>query len=215
MLDQKPDSQDYLVKIIKSLTGGIPLVGGVLQEWIDTAIVPHHQKKMQIWFEYVDQTLTELVKNGQVTKEELFADERFASIFQKTSKAYLDNVEEYKKPVLRAYLKSSLTQSLALDKKYIFLNIIEELTETQLMILKDVFENHTSEERLYQSSLEAKLAEKYTNNNSEYLKLLIKGLQNNYLLNYTSAPFIKDKTRQWCMNPSQIGIELIEYIKID
>ncbi len=160
---------DYSIRLTKGALGAIPFVGGLLGEILDIAIYPKQQEKLNEWFEYIETTLNQLIKDKSKTKKEIFDDEEFLSIFQKTSRIYASNVEENKKPILKAYLKSSIKKKIPLDKKYIFLKIIDELTESQLMILKDINENEYSKEYLFKTKLEEKLSKKYTNNLSSII----------------------------------------------
>lgn len=171
-----------------------------------------YQQKLNEWFEFVDTTLNQLIEKGGKTKEEIFNDEEFLSIFQKTSRIYTSNVEEHKKPILQAYLKASVNNKIPLDKKYIFLRIIDELTETQLLILRDVYDNEKSDNYLYQKQLEAVLVDKYANGDKQYLDLLIKGLQDFHLLAYGSADVVIENVNQWNMVASKIAKEFFDYL---
>ncbi|WP_290789776.1 hypothetical protein [Flavihumibacter sp. UBA7668] len=211
----KPTTKDYVIKLTKGALGAVPFVGGLLGELLDIAVVPQQQKKLNEWFDYVEKTLNELVEIGGKTKEEIFNDEQFLSIFQKTSRIYSSNVEEHKKPILKAYLKASATKQIPLDKKYIFLNIIDQLTETQLLILRDVYDNEKSADYLYKNQLEQILVGKYANGDKQYLDLLIKGLQDFHLLGYGSADVVIDGVNQWHMQSSKIAKDLLSYLLDD
>jgi hypothetical protein len=208
----KPTARDYAMKVTKGAIGAIPFVGGLIGELLDIAVVPQQQKKLNEWFEFVDKTLDELIEKGEKTKEEIFQDERFLSLFQKTSRIYSNNVEEHKKPILQAFLKASVNKEISLDKNYIFLRIIDELTEAQLLILRDIYENEKSDNYLYRDQLEKILVDKYAEGDISYLGLLIKGLQDFHLLNYGSANVVIDGTNQWHMNSSKIAKDLLEYL---
>lgn len=208
----KLSASDYAVKITKGALGAVPFVGGLLGELLDIAVYPQQQKKLNEWFEFVDTALNQLIEQGAKTKEQIFSDEEFLSIFQKTSRIYTSNVEEHKKPILQAYLKSVINKQIPLDKKYIFLKIIDELTETQLLILRDIYENEKSENYLYQIGLEKILVDKYANGDKHYLALLIKGLQDFHLVNYGSADVVLDGVNQWHMVPSRIAKDLFEFL---
>lgn len=205
-------TKDYATRITKGALGAVPFVGGLLGELLDIAVYPQQQKKLNEWFEFVDNTLNTLIEKGGKTKEEIFSDEEFISIFQKTSRIYTSNVEEHKKPILQAFLKASVEKQIPLDKKYIFLRIIDELTETQLLILKDIYDNEKSTNYLYQTKLEEVLVKKYADNDKQYLNLLIKGLQDFYLLGYGSANVVVDGSNQWHMRTSKIAKDLFEYL---
>jgi len=211
----KPGGQDYFLKMVKGAVGAIPFAGGVLGELLEMVVVPKHQKKMAEWFEYVNTTLDDINANKIRSKDDIFSDEQFIAIFQRTSRAYADNVETHKKPLIQAFLRSSVTKPIPLDKQLIFLRIIEELTEVQFAILRDVYENEGSESYLYQTALEARLAEKYAENNRSYLNLLIKGLQDHHLLNYSSAEIVRDNANQWHMRTSKIAKELMVFLAAD
>lgn len=206
-------TQDYALKLAKGAIGAIPIAGSLFGELWEMAIVPQYQKKLDEWFKYIDETLKDLIENKGVSKEDLFNDETLSALFLKSSKAYIENVEANKKHLLKAFIKSAITKPIALDKKLIFLEAIDKLNETQLLILKEVYENGLEEEgQLYKIALERKLAEKYAEGDVPYLKLLVKGLQDFHLLTYFSAEFVEDGENQWHMQVSKIGRDFFEYL---
>lgn len=208
----KPSTQDYVIKLTKGALGAIPFAGALLGELLEMFIVPQQQNKTQEWFAHVEQTLEEVIGKGVVSKEEIFNDETFTSIFQKTSRVYINNVEAHKKPLLQSYLKASITKPLPLDKKYIYLDIIDKLTESQLLILKDVYDNEQSQDYKYQKALEKILVDKYAEGDENYLKLLIKGLQDFHLLGYGSADVVIENENQWHMVTSKIAKEFFNFL---
>jgi len=211
----KLTTQDYVIKVSKGILGAIPFAGALLGELMEMFIVPQQQEKMEEWFHHVEQTLEEVLEKGNQSKEEIFNDENFTSIFQKTSRVYANNVEALKKPLLQSYLRASITKPIPLDKKYIFLDIIDKLTESQLLILKEIYENHKSDNFKYQTALEETLSKKFTGGDKQYLNLLVKGLQNYHLLNYGGTEVIIDNAKQWYMVPSKIANEFIEFLASD
>lgn len=217
---------DYAQKLVKAGLTAIPLVGGLMGELVDMCIQPRYQKKMEEWCHYVNNMIQDLI-NGGISKEQIFESEEFISVFMKSSRLYMENIETYKKPLLQQALKSSVISDIPLDKKYIFLEIIGELTETQLLILKDVADNEQLYERgtqllyergtqLYKDALEKQLAGRYAGGDDGYLKLLISGLENKHLIGYgvTDPKVIQDGRVQWHMVPSNIGREFIDYLKM-
>ena len=56
------------------------------------------------------------------------------------------------------------------------------------------------------------LANKYSDGNTQYLALLIKGLQDFHLLGYGSANIVIDGVNQWHMIPSSIAKEFFDYL---
>lgn len=204
--------QDYIVKLSKGGLGAVPFIGGLLGELLEIVVVPQHQKKLTEWCEYVNNTLEELISNHTIKKEDIFTDEAFTCIFQRTSRSYMANVEAQKVPLFKAYLKSSITKFLPFDKKLIFLNVLDVLTESQLMILRDIYENENSATPLFQNALERELAEKYCNGERNYLQLLIKGLTDSHLLNFRSAGIVVENVNQWILETSAIGREFFEYL---
>jgi hypothetical protein len=209
---QKTTTEEWVRHAIKAGLSIVPWCGGPLAELVDSAWVPKHVKKMEEWLAKVDKILQELLEKGTITMDQLVQDEHFASLFQKTTKAYLDNVEAFKRPALQSALKASLTKAIPLDKKYIFLQMVEYLNETQLLIHKDIYDNAYSDQYKYQKQLDSELSAKYAEGDFAYFSLLKKGLENYHLLGYDSAHVVQDGENQWHMVPSSIGNEFLEYI---
>lgn len=205
-------SSDYAFKLTKGALGAIPYAGSFIGELMEIIIVPQYQKRLEEWFEYIDQTLAILIENGERTKDDYFNNEEFQSIIQKSSRVYINNVEKEKIPLLKSYFKSSISKETELNKKLIFLEMIENLTFKHLMILKDVNDNEYSSHYKYQDELCEDLAKKHTDGNKSYYKLLEKGLQNYHLLGYWSADVVENNRNQWNLRISEIGKELIQFI---
>ncbi|SIO53679.1 hypothetical protein [Chitinophaga niabensis] len=208
--------QDYALKAAKGALGAFPLVGGLMGELVTMCIEPNYQKRMREWMEATNMILTQLIESG-ISKEEIFENEKFQSLFVKSSKIYMENIEEYKKPLLRAAFQSAIISNLALDKKYIFLDMVAQLTETQLMILKGIYDNEQLYEtgtHLYGDALREQFSERYTGGDFHYYELLQHGLENFRLLNHAvTDPAIENNNRvEWHLTTSTIGKEFIEYI---
>ena len=125
----KMTTQDYSLKLAKGLLGAIPFAGGFVGELLDICIIPQYQKKLEEWFIFVNKELNDLTVKNIISKEEIFNNEEFASLFQRTSKIYANNIQKHKEPLLKSFLLSSLTKPQPIDKKLLFLSIIDELTE--------------------------------------------------------------------------------------
>lgn len=212
----KEGGQDYALRAFQGGLSAFPLVGGLMGELLTMCIEPNFQKRMKEWMESVNALLNELMEKG-ISKEEIFQNEAFQSLFLKTSKIYLENVEEYKKPVLIAALNSSMNPDIKLEKKYIFLDIINELTESHLLILRDIGNNEKLLEKegyLYQIGLENTLAEKYAEGDTSYFNLLKKKLEANHLLNYCYAEprVVINGRAQWHLTLSAIGKEFLTFL---
>lgn len=208
----KMTTQDYSLKLAKGLLGAIPFAGGFVGELLDICVIPQYQKKLEEWFIFVNKELNDLTVKNIITKDEIFNNEEFASLFQRTSKIYANNIQKHKEPLLKSFLLSSLTKPKTIDKKLLFLSIIDELTENQLMILKEIYDNEMSPNYMYQSELEDKLAEKYLQNEKNYLELVISQLANFRLLGSGSANIVINNVNQWNLKTSIIGKEFINYL---
>lgn len=213
-MDTKPGAKDYMLKVSKGLLGMIP-GGGIVAELIEYWIVPEQQKKIEAWYAYVNQTLDELIQQGKADKEELFADEAFQGIFQKASRAWMQNVEELKQPIVKAYFKAAVIKPLPLNKKLIFIEIIDSFTEAELLILREIYDNEYRPDKgdyMYQFGMEKYLTDKYAGGDIYYLGVLLQKIQAYKLLNYQSASAIIDGQGQMHMHTSPVGKEFVEYL---
>ena len=80
------------------------------------------------------------------------------------------------------------------------------------MIFKEIYDNEMSPNYMYQSELEEKLAEKYLQNEKNYLELVISQLANFRLLGSGSANIVINNVNQWNLRTSIIGKEFINYL---
>lgn len=206
------NANDYALKLTKGAVGAIPFAGAFVGELIEMVIVPQYEKKLERWFEFIDETLRNLIADNETTKKLFFENEEFQSIFQKSSRAYINNVEKDKIPLFKAYLKSAIHEKTELNKKLIFLEMLENLTVKHLLILKDVADNESNADYKYQEELTEKLTDTYADGDKSYYKLLEKGLQNYHLLGYWSADVVDNNKQQWHLRTSKIGLELIEFV---
>jgi hypothetical protein len=214
---QDTSTEDQFLRNIKGVLAAIPAIGGVLSELFDQYLPSLHKKKMEEWFKYIEETVQVLVTQETISKEELLSDPEIGSLIIKTSKKYLENVEKIKEQIFKAYFTATISKKTPLDKKLIFLEIIDRLTEKHIAILQEIFQNEQSNNYLHQSELEAKLIEKYTEGDKSYFDLIIEGLQDFHLLTYFTCPEreIINDARAWHMDTSKIAKELVEYLKIE
>jgi hypothetical protein len=210
----KPDYKDYLHKITKGTLGTVPFAGSILSEFFDIVITPTHQKKMEEWFSYVNDTLETIINQDMLTKEHLFADEEFTAIFQKTTRSYVQNVESYKKPLFQSLLKSSVASPIPLDKKIIFVDILDHLTEKHLHILLHLYKDQDMHPILNGDIQRHHLNIFFADGDDQYMSLLIKGLQDYHLTAYTESEIING-TPTMRLIPSKIGKEFIAYVTED
>jgi len=205
-------SSDYAYKLTKGAVGAIPYAGALVGELVEMIFVSQYDKKLEEWFVFVDETLKKLIAERHRTKKEILENEEFQSIFQKSSRAYLNNVEKDKIPLIKVYLKSTLRENIELNKKLIFLEILENLTVKHLLILKDVADNEDSSAYKYHKELTDELTNRHANGDKSYYKLLEKGLENYHLLSYWSANVVENNENQWNLRTSKVGKELIQFV---
>lgn len=207
---------EIAVRIAKGALGAIPLVGGLIGELFDLAVNTKYEKRQVEWYSYVNETLQKLIENGVFTKEQLFEDENFQTIISKTSRVYLDTVEKNKMPLVKAYLQSALSKDIQLDKKYIFLSILSQLTETQLLLLREIHESSNNGNHLFffRESCIDYLTGKFAGGDQDFYYLLQKGLEDFHLLwHHKTKPNGKPKEgNEAVLTTSKIGSEFIDFL---
>ena len=116
----------------------VPVIGGAAKELFNAVIAPPLAKRQAEWMESIAQRLTELEKQVEGFKiENLLDNENFIStVFFATTLNIRTHQEEKIRALENAVLNSALSINIEEDLQHIFLNFIDELTPTHLIVLK-------------------------------------------------------------------------------
>jgi len=128
--------------IARMAFSAIPVVGGAAKELFNTVIAPPLAKRQAEWIERIALKLQELEKQVEGFKiENLSANMNFIStVYYATTLNIRSHQEEKIKSLENAVLNTALNIQIEEDLQHIFLNFIDELTPTHLIVLK-YFEN--------------------------------------------------------------------------
>jgi hypothetical protein len=116
----------------------VPVIGGAAKELFNTVIAPPLAKRQAEWMDSIAQRLTELEKQYDGFEiENLIDNENFIStVFFTTTLNIRTHQEEKIRALENAVLNSALSINIEEDLQHIFLNFIDELTPTHLIVLK-------------------------------------------------------------------------------
>jgi hypothetical protein len=123
---------------VRVALSSIPVVGGAAKELFNTVIAPPLAKRQAEWMESIANRLEELEKQVEGFKiENLSINENFISaVFYATTLNIHNHQEEKIEALENAVLNTALTINIEEDLQHIFLNFIDELTTTHLIVLK-------------------------------------------------------------------------------
>lgn len=142
--DLKPPKEDlsnkaheYFNECAKTVTGGLfnPLIDFVLPSF--------HQKRFDSWCENIFLAINQLQETS-ISKVDLIADEEFISLLKKSASTAAKTHQQEKHQLLKNALLNSFTSNLNFDLKFIFTQLIENLTVSHLFMLK-LIDKHLNE----------------------------------------------------------------------
>jgi len=127
---------DVAHTIAKAGLSAIPIVGGPAAELFQLVIQPPLERRRHAWMAYVGEKLKELEANGH-DLEKLQNDERFISTVMHASQLALRTHQKEKLTALRnAIVNVAKGQSPDEALQYMFLDIIDSLSELHIQILR-------------------------------------------------------------------------------
>jgi len=129
------DAGHLAVRVILS---AIPVIGGASKEIFNTVIAPPLAKRQAEWMESIAERLIELENKVEGFKiENLSKNQNFIStVFYATSLNIRNHQDEKIKALENAVINTALSIKIEEDLQHIFLNFIDELTPTHLIVLK-------------------------------------------------------------------------------
>jgi hypothetical protein len=127
---------------IRVALSAVPVVGGAAKELFNSVIAPPLAKRQAEWIENIAKRLEKLVNEFEGFKiEGLASNDNFIStVFYATTLNMRNHQREKIEALENAVLNTALNINIEEDLQHIFLNFIDELTPSHLIVLK-YFEN--------------------------------------------------------------------------
>lgn len=154
--DTKENKTDKLVSISKGIIGNVPFAGSLLSEMIGTFIPNQRVDRITQFLEILDKKLQDMGEDIESLKIKM-TDESFLNLFEEASWQSVKSVSKERKEYLASILINGLNdENLEEIQKSIFLNIINELNDLEILIL-------------YSHTLKARTDESFFKNNEKNL----------------------------------------------
>jgi hypothetical protein len=132
----KPMKEDAAYTAVKVALGSVPYVGGVLAEAFAATVPSPISKKQEEWWLDLRNRVQALEKAG-VDMKKLAADQAFIGVVAVASKMVAGSAQQEKLDALKnAVLNSAGGINIDEDEKRIFLQLVDQLTISQLKMLE-------------------------------------------------------------------------------
>lgn len=148
----KPTKGDAVHSGIHGTLSSIPLVGGALSTVFSFGVKSPLTARRDNFIISLDDRLKKLEKEGKVSLESLLIDDEFLDIAAQSIPIVIQNSSPEKINALRnAIINTALQIEIDKDSKFLYLNFINELTQTQIKILKIFINPDEHIEKLFQN----------------------------------------------------------------
>lgn len=135
VFEPKPD--DYLHALAKGWISSLPIAGGITGEIFSTVVSSPRDKRMKTYLQSVDERLRILEQSGKIDKKSLLEDDEFLDvIFQATDIAVKNSQKEKLEALKNCVVNTALKMHIGRDRKMMYLNILNQITPTHLLVLR-------------------------------------------------------------------------------
>jgi hypothetical protein len=133
--DLETNETDVLVSYSKGIAGAFPFIGAFFGEMIGTFIPNQRVDRITQFLEILDRKLQEMGENIETLKDKM-SNESFLNLFEEASWQSVKSSSKERKEYLSSILVNGLNdESLEEIQKNIFLNILSELNDLEILIL--------------------------------------------------------------------------------
>lgn len=133
----KPTKGDAIHTGIQGTLASIPMAGGALSTIFSFGAKSPLTVRRDNFIISLDDRIKKLEKDGKVSSKYLLLDDNFLDVAAQALPIAIQNSSPEKINALRnAIINTALQIEIDKDSKFIYLNFINELTQTQIMILK-------------------------------------------------------------------------------
>jgi len=148
----KPTKGDAVHAGITGTLASIPLVGGALSTIFSFGAKSPLVARRDNFIISLDDRIKKLEKDGMLSSDQLLLNDEFIDVAAQAIPIAIQNSSPEKIDALRnAIINTALQIEIDKDSKFIYLNFINELTRTQIKILKIFINPNESIEELFQN----------------------------------------------------------------
>lgn len=135
--EQRPE--DYLYALTKGGLSSVPIAGGIISAIFSTTVTSPYNKRMLAYLMTINERLDTLEKNGIINKQALLNDEEFMNVIIQSAEIAVKNSQKEKLDALRnCVINTARKTNIELDRKMIYLNIINQITPTHIIIFRTI-----------------------------------------------------------------------------
>ena len=133
----KPKTEDYLHSGVKGGLSIVPWAGGPLAEIFSTSVGSPLHRRLESYLKSIDIRIIELEKKSRLDSKSLTSNDEFIDIVTHATQIAVRTSQEEKIKVLRnCVLNTALNINIDRDRKLMYLNIINQITPTHLIVLR-------------------------------------------------------------------------------
>ncbi|MGI0061201.1 MAG: hypothetical protein ACREBA_01975 [Nitrosotalea sp.] len=133
----EPKAGGYLYAMVKGGLSSIPIAGGVISEIFSTVKTSPYNQRMRTFLQSVNERLVALEKNGKIDVESLVTnDEFFDIVIQATEIAVKNSQTEKLEALQNCVTNTALKINIDRDRKMMYLNIVNQITPSHLLVLR-------------------------------------------------------------------------------
>ena len=181
------------------------------------------EARTEKWMTSVADAIQQLQESAaKLTPEKLSENEEFITLLHKATDVALKTHEEEKLKLLRNAIVNSATTALELDKKALFIRLIDELSINQILVL-NLFDDplawlkkHGIQPTSYTSALPTEVighAFPDLYNHPDLKELILIGLENRGLL--SAMTNVHTGEALWARHTTQIGREFLKFVEAE
>ncbi len=156
----KDNKNDYIIKGAKGLAGAVPFVGGAIAEIIEAGLKPRLTTGMDEWMISIAERIERIEQNNGIKiLESLPNNEEFISVLLEASSRAVKTHKQNKRKWLKNMVVNSSFGNLEFDKKMLFFNYLDQLSEYHLKMIFLIKQNQEKIEK--REALEYNATERY------------------------------------------------------
>jgi len=204
---EKYPQMEHGVNVLKAALSAIPF-GGIFSSLISDYMP---KTKMERLLKFIGKLGEDLARFKREIDEKYIKTDKFSYLLEKTLKAVIENYQEEKMACFRAILVNSLrNKSTSQERKEFFLNLVDNLTVTNLSILAKIHE--ISEKDKTSRMNFATIMAKTKGNGPLFIMANMRALEQYNLIEITVPPIPAADYGNYAIRYTRLGEEFLKFI---